>query len=91
MLWAGLRVAMSITHVVGQISPWPARKVTENGGFYQFMFFFATGLIHFKKRLVKTFTVQISSFKLRILGAKLGEPFLGILIFSFHFPYFSSF
>ena len=29
VLWAGLRVAMWITHVGGQISPWPARKVTE--------------------------------------------------------------
>ena len=33
VLWAGLRVAMWITHVGGQISPWPARKVTENIGF----------------------------------------------------------
>ena len=29
VLWAGLRVAMWITHVGGQISPWPAGKVTE--------------------------------------------------------------
>ena len=33
VLWAGLRAAMWITHVDhpcgGQISPWPARKVTE--------------------------------------------------------------
>ena len=28
VLWAGLQFAMWITHV-GQISPWPARKVTE--------------------------------------------------------------
>ena len=34
VLWAGLRVATWITHVGGrQISPWPARKVTENGIF----------------------------------------------------------
>ena len=30
VLWAGLWVAMWTTHVGGQISPWPARKVTEN-------------------------------------------------------------
>ena len=29
VLWAGLRVAMWITHVGRQISPWPARKVTD--------------------------------------------------------------
>ena len=32
VLWAGLRVAMWITHVGGgQILPWPARKVTDFG------------------------------------------------------------
>ena len=30
VLWARLGVAMWITHVGGQILPWPARKATEN-------------------------------------------------------------
>ena len=29
VLWAGLRVAMWITHVGAQISPWPLEKITD--------------------------------------------------------------
>ena len=48
VLWAGPRVAMWITHVGGQILPWPARKVADPG------LKFSSEIEHFKRATHQT-------------------------------------